>query len=68
MEERIVCGQTTSGLGDFLANVALVKAVQVDLNVTLQVFLPEHCFSTFAAAKAAVFISNNHRLEGSVQV
>ena len=68
MEERIVCGQTTSGLGDFLANVALVKAVQVDLNVTLQVFLPQHCFSTVAAAKAAVVISNNHRLEGRVQV
>ena len=68
MEDGIVCGQTTSGLGDFLANVALVEAVQVDLNVTLQVFLPQHCFSTVAAAKAAVVISNNHRLEGRVQV
>ena len=61
-------GQSTSGLGDFLTNVALMKTVQVNLNVTLHVFLPQHRFSTVAAAKAAIFVSNNHRLEGRVQV
>ena len=61
-------GQSTSGLGDFLANVALVKAVQVDFNVTLQVLLAQHSFSTVATAKAAILVSYNHRLEGRVQV
>ena len=68
VEERIMCCQTTSGLRDFVANMALVKPIQVDFNVTFQVFLPHHCLSTVAAAKTAIFISNNHRLESRVQV
>ena len=68
MEDGIVCGQTTSGLGDFLANVALVEAVQVDLNVALQISPLQHCFATVGTAKATISISKHHGLEGRIQV
>ena len=61
-------GQSTSRLGNLLTNVTLVEGIKVNFNVALYVLLPLHCFATIATTKAAVLISNNHGLEGSVQV
>ena len=68
MEQRIVCGQTTSGLGDFVTNVALVEAVHVHLHMALQVLLPGHCLATVSTGISAIFIPDNHRFQGFLKV
>ena len=68
MEQRIMCGQTTSGLGDLVTNVALVEAVHVHLHMAFQVLLPCHCLATVGAGISAIFIPDNHRFQGFLKV